>query len=137
MEIKWVDAEDTYDLRTHVLNSKRRERPGDDEAMHLAAYDKNKLIRVSSFFPQNQDEIYETGCWRVRGMVGIQEFRRKGIGKQILEHFMQNKSDEIKEFWCNSRIDAEEFYVKLGFKSKGLIERREGFMVPRMVLRLE
>ena len=105
--------------------------------MHLGAYENNQLIGVSSFFQQNQDEEIELGYWRVRGMVVIAEYRGKGIGRQILEYFMQNKRDEIKELWCNSRIDAEEFYVKLGFKSIGLVERREGLIVPRMVLRLE
>jgi GNAT superfamily N-acetyltransferase len=137
MEIKSVESEVTHSLRTQVLNSKRRERPGDDEALHLAIYDKMQVIGISSFFPQNQDEIFQTGHWRIRGMVVIPEYQKQGIGRQMLDFFMKSKIGEIKELWCNARIGAEGFYTKLGFISIGIIERRKDVWAHRMTLRFE
>lgn len=137
MEIRWVEAGVTHTLRIQVLNSKRRERPGDDKALHLAAFDKTRVIGISSFFPQNQDEIFQSGFWRIRGMAIIPEYQKQGIGKQILDFFMKSKSDEIKELWCNARVGAEGFYTKLGFTSQGLIERRKDIWVHRMILKFE
>ena len=137
MDIKWVKSEVTHNLRTQVLNSKRRKRPGDDEALHLAAYNNFQLIGVSSFFPQNQDELFQEGYWRIRGMAVIPEYRKQGIGKQIIDYFIKSKGTEIRELWCNARIGAQGFYEKLGFTSLGIIERGKDIWAHRMILRFE
>ncbi|MCY3410668.1 MAG: GNAT family N-acetyltransferase [Candidatus Heimdallarchaeota archaeon] len=131
MEIRWIDPESTFELRSQILNKNKASRPGDENALHLGTYIDDKLIAIASFFAQDETECFQDGYWRIRGMAVQDLYQRRGIGKKMVEFFINSKPD-IKYLWCNARQGAEGFYLTLGFESSGLIERMPGVKVHRM-----
>lgn len=138
MEIRWIKPEQTHELRRLVLQRRvdkhKLGRPGDEQALHLGAFLDETLLGIASFFQQNQDEQTKEKHWRIRGMAVHPESQGKGIGKALVQFFMESKKEEIEEIWCNAREGAEGFYFKLGFRSDGLFERGHGVQAYRMVL---
>ena len=94
--MKWVNPEVTYELRAVVLNANKKKRLGDEIALHLAAYDGESVLGIASFFPQNQSEEFQHGHWRIRGMAVQPDLQGSGIGKKIVDYFIEQKKEDIE-----------------------------------------
>ncbi|MCT4643085.1 MAG: GNAT family N-acetyltransferase [Bacteriovoracaceae bacterium] len=126
MEVKQIDAKDTYKLRNKVL---RPGRPieecmfgGDNDELtfHLGAYEHKNLVSVASFYFENNNALSDQYQFRLRGMATDENFRNKGMSKALLESaFTIIKKNHVNILWCNARTSALGFYEKIGFKTKG------------------
>ena len=84
--------------------------PEDENGMHLALYDENKIISVISLFIV-KNEI------QFRKFATLQEYQGKGYGSALLRYVIEYAEHiRSKRLWCNARKDAVAFYQKFDFK---------------------
>ena len=64
--------------------------------------------------------VYSRKAYRLRGMATHPNFRRKGLGKDLMQsaftHLLQQQADLL---WCKARLVAIPFYRSLGFQIIG------------------
>ncbi len=82
----------------------------DENGIHFGLFDHNQLISVVSWFRRNETEA------RFRKLATLEEFRNVGYGTLLMKYIIDfSKSEKIKTLWCNARVNALNFYKKLGF----------------------
>ena len=53
-------------------------------------------------------------------MAALPAFRGRGIGRELVERGIAHAENAgIRLLWCNGRLDAAGFYLKLGFEVDG------------------
>lgn len=113
-EISW---QQTMDLRHRILWPEKDidfcQVDGDEDALHFGGFINEQLISVASIFIDNQTA-------RLRKFATDGEFQGLGIGSAMLNHVIQIlKSKEVDFFWCDARVSAMAFYMRLGMKPDG------------------
>lgn len=126
MEVKQIDAKDTYDLRLKILRPnatiEQCQYPGDtdDLTFHLGAFKDDKLVSVASFYMDNHPTIEADYQFRLRGMATLDDFRGEGMSSSLLRTaFPLIKKNHVNTIWCNARTSAIGFYKKVGFEQIG------------------
>lgn len=126
MEVKQIDAKDTYRIRNKILRPNQDisscifEGDEDEMSFHLGAYLDGKLASVASFFMQKSDLFENEYQFRLRGMATVQEHQGKGLSKALLQTaFNLIKRNNVDLLWCNARVTAEGFYENCGFEKSG------------------
>jgi GNAT superfamily N-acetyltransferase len=132
MEIKKINAIDTYPVRQEVLRKGKPietcEFKGDDDenTMHFGLYQKEQLIGIISIFKEKNNLFQEKNQFQIRGMAVLEEFQGKGFGAELVKvvenHCINLNVDLI---WFNAREIAVPFYKKLGYTSIG-----DSFLIP-------
>lgn len=125
MKIKKINPDQLYQIRHQVLRPHQSlddcKYPGDFESdsFHLGFYDPD-LVSIASFYKQKNDHFIESKQYRLRGMATLPDFRGKGLAGQLLQQSMkQLQTLNADLLWCNARVSAEAFYIKLGFEKIG------------------
>jgi predicted GNAT family N-acyltransferase len=119
-QVRRVSADAVIDLRHIVLRDglPRREAifPGDDSpsARHYGAFEDDRLIGCVTLHLNK----WETQpAWQLRGMAVASDVRSSGIGRAMIEMLERDLDDSpVRQLWCNARVPASGFYVKLGWK---------------------
>ncbi len=126
MEVKQIDAKDTYNIRHEILrpdgNIEDCQFPGDNDELsfHLGAYIDDKLVSVASFYMDNHPTIDADYQFRLRGMATLQEHSGQGMSSALLRTaFPLIKKNHVNTLWCNARLSAAGFYEKVGFETIG------------------
>ena len=90
------------------------------KTFHLACIHNNITISCATFYPENNKFFPNEKSYRLRGMATDTEYRKRGIGKEILlQAFEEIKKKKGTLLWCNARLIAVEFYKKLGLQTIG------------------
>ena len=126
MQVCLVSASELYALRNLVL------RPGqplqatfydkdhDIDTFHLAISIESKVQCIATFYPEKMEGVYSRKAYRLRGMATHSNFRRRGLGKHLMQsafiHLLQHQADLL---WCKARLVAIPFYRSLGFQIIG------------------
>ena len=126
MKVKRISASDTIPLRHKILREGKTleechfNNDEDDQTFHLGAFVDDKLVSVASFF-YNPNKAFDTqNQFQLRGMATLDNFRKQGLSKQLLNvAFPIIKQNFCDIVWCNARIEAREFYEKVGFTAFG------------------
>ena len=126
MRVRQISPSDTYLIRQQVL------RPGRDiatcyfsdddkeQTLHLGAFIDKKLVRVASFFFRPSPSFESLGQYQLRGMATLPEFRGQGYSSELLKFgFPLIKRNFCDLVWCNARLNAIDFYQKVGFEPIG------------------
>lgn len=127
LEIREIEAQDTYSIRQTVL------RPGkpisechfsgdyDDGTFHLGIYQNLNLIGVASFMKNSNPFFENHSQFQLRGMAILPNFKTKGYGSLLLKEGEQKIDLEQKAamLWFNARITAVDFYKKHGYQCIG------------------
>lgn len=123
MEVKQIDARDTYPLRHKILRPNQTiedcQYPGDEDdgSFHLGAYVDEKLVSVASFYIDRYEKIEDEFQYRLRGMATEPEHRGKGYSLALLNTAIPLiEKNNIHVLWCNARSGALGFYQKVGFE---------------------
>ncbi len=123
MEVRQVEAKDTYSVRNIMLRPGKLEDDcifaGDTDELtfHLAALIDEKIVSVASFYFCSNDKIDEEHQFQLRGMATLTEFQAQGMSSALLSAaFPLIKQNHVKKLWCNARIGAVGFYEKVGFE---------------------
>ncbi len=124
IEVKYISAEDTYQIRKQILRknsplSEKTEGDFDKNTFHLGAFNDTKLVSVATFM-QNNCPHFEGVQYRLRGMATLENHQQKGFGKLLIKRAeIILKERRATVLWCNARIGALNFYKRLSFKTKG------------------
>jgi len=124
IEVRRIGAALARTVRWPVLRAGRPERdslfPEDDlpDTVHLGAFDEERLVGVATFFPEGLSPF--PSAWRLRGMAALPTARGRGVGRALVERgFAEAEAAGADLLWCNGRLDAAGFYLKLGFEIDG------------------
>ena len=92
----------------------------DVSTFHLAISIESKVQCIATFYPEKLEGVYSRKAYRLRGMATHPNFRRKGLGKDLMQSafslLLQQQSDLL---WCKARLVAIPFYRSLGFQIIG------------------
>ena len=126
MQVCLVPASKLYALRNLVL------RPG--KPLHTTFYDKDHCINtfhmaisieskvkcIATFYPEKIEGVYSRKAYRLRGMATHPNFRRKGLGMDLMRSALTYLLDQQADLiWCKARLAAIPFYSSLGFQIIG------------------
>lgn len=123
VEIKYISASETIDLRHLVLRQGRPRKSshmeGDDlkSTKHIGAFLDSKCIGILSLFLAKTDQLPDVSQYQLRGMAVNPNYRKKNIGKKLV-NFSEKELKEmnVEILWCNAREIAVNFYKKLDFE---------------------
>ncbi len=119
-----IEAEATYPIRKSVLRegmtlSHKMAGDHDDDTLHLGLFDQDQLVCIGSFMKATRDD-FNGLQYQLRGMASIKGSQGKGYGKKLLASAEQILKDRnVDVLWCNARVVARDFYIKLGYQSIG------------------
>lgn len=121
-----ISATDTYPVRHAEL---RKGRPfnscafeGDqlESSVHIGAYAQDKLVGVASYMAVPFSGAPDVAAMQLRGMAVLSSYHRQGIGAKMLAFGEQMLlKQEVLILWMNARINALDFYNKLGYSISG------------------
>jgi N-acetylglutamate synthase-like GNAT family acetyltransferase len=119
-QVRRVSPDQIIDLRHIVLRDglPRSEAifPGDDSAhaRHYGAFESDLLVGCVTL---HLNEWEKLPAWQLRGMAVAADARTTGIGRAMIEMLERDLDDSsIRQLWCNARVPASGFYVKLGWQ---------------------
>lgn len=93
----------------------------DFEGTHFGIYVDHKLTGVVSLFTQG-----EVGQFRKLAILPVAQ--NQGLGKQLMEYLIDFcKVQQLTKLWCNARVNAKEFYFRLGFYETNKTYTADGF----------
>ena len=122
--IKEISAKATHPIRLEVLRKNiplPYEFQGDldKDTFHLGAFKNDELIAVSSYM-KSENELFQGAQYQLRGMATLTEFQGCGAGKKMMLTAIKHlKEKNIDCLWCNARVEAVNFYKKIGLKTIG------------------
>ncbi|MEG1527941.1 MAG: GNAT family N-acetyltransferase [Clostridia bacterium] len=96
---------------------------GDDypTTLHVGLFIGDLLVGCASLMLSSNQTFDFSPQFQLRGMAIEKEYQHKGYGQALIkycEFLCLNRSTHF--LWCNSRVDAQDFYLKAGFTSYGL-----------------
>ena len=122
-QVKEITSGETHRLRHLVLwpHIEREEHCVIDsdnhpDCFHLGVFDGGQIVSVGSFFPQPTPKMEALNPYRLRAMATHPDYRGRNAGRELimaaLEILRKHKADIL---WCDARLHAVPFYLKLGF----------------------
>jgi len=114
----WEGDFDKYlELRWRILRKPWNQPRGsevdelDDEAIHIAAYDEDKMVGVARLHFNSKEEA------QIRYMAVEEGYRNRGIGSKMLEKLEEiAKEKGARYVMLNARENAVGFYLKNGYE---------------------
>ena len=117
MEIREIQAEDTYEIRHTVMWPDKDiefvKLKEDNEGNHFGLFEDDKLISIISLFYKNEEMQF-------RKFATLTDFQGRGYGTNLLKHIFQLAEKQgVKKIWCNARGHKSAFYEKFGMRATG------------------
>ena len=116
----------TYNLRHIVLRphqaieDSKYDNDHEDDAFHVGAFHQGLLISVASFVVDKNPDFPIERQYRLRQMATLEEFRKLGAGRAIVNHAEKLIKERGVDFlWCKGRTTVQGYYNSLGFKEFG------------------
>ena len=126
MQVCLVSTSKLYAFRNLVLRPGKPlhttfyDKDHDIDTFHMAISIESKAQCIATFYPEKMEGVYSRKSYRLRGMATHPNFRRKGLGKDLMQsafiHLLQQQADLL---WCKARLVAVPFYRSLGFQIIG------------------
>lgn len=101
----------------------------DQVSYHVAAIYEDKVIAYCRLTVQHNEA-------QISRVFVINEFTKKGIGQKLIKAALAIGSDiKINEIYLDSRVEAVDFYKKLGFAINGeeFISQKSGLKLIKMI----
>jgi GNAT superfamily N-acetyltransferase len=125
LSIEQITPHLTWRLRRDILYPggylHNMEMEEDNHGYHFGAFSDNVLVGVVSLFQNGTD-------WQFRKLAIVGDAQKQGIGTQLLAYttaFVERENGT--RLWCNARLSATGFYIKLGFTITGETFSKNGF----------
>ncbi|MBU8682934.1 GNAT family N-acetyltransferase [Bacillus haynesii] len=128
IEVKPINAEDTYEIRHRILRPNQPLEACMYETdllggtFHLGGYYRGKLISIASFHKGEHSKLEGQKQYQLRGMATLEGYREQKAGSTLIRHaeeLLRKKGADL--LWCNARISVSGYYEKLGFSEQGRI----------------
>ena len=140
VEIRLIRWQDTIFLRHKVLWPEALHKcylEEDSYSFHFGMFLKRELVAVASVIPDG--DRFFLRMFSVKHL-----HQRKGLGRKLFKFivdYLENNDNHDEEklriiLWGISRVGAEEFYEKLGFKREGGVYEKDGHKKYRLKLYL-
>lgn len=125
IQIKQIASDLTWPIRYKVMYPEHNldfvKLENDDNGIHFGLYNNKKLTGIVSVF--NEDEIYQ-----FRKLAILEEAQGLGLGKKLMEAIIEYcKIQNGQKLWCNARVNAKDFYKRLGFKETENVFFKDGY----------
>jgi len=125
ISIEQIRPELTWRLRQRVLYPAEKlydmQMDEDNYGYHFGAFENNELVGVVSLFQKDKD-------FQFRKFAVDESMQNKGIGTKLLNFIIHfSKTGGGDRIWCNARLSAVDFYLKLGFSQTGTFFSKNGF----------
>lgn len=123
-EIEQIRPEHTWQLRRDILYpgmmKHEMEMEEDADGIHFGLFKDNKLAGVVSLFQNG-------AAFQFRKLAVDEAMQHKGLGSELV-NYITNYAEENGGtlIWCNARVDAVAFYLKLGFLQTGRFFTKKG-----------
>ena len=127
IEIRAIEAEETYPIRKEELRknvSLSHEMVGDKapETLHLGIFFEGQLVGIVSLMQASISSFDDSPQYQIRGMATAAPYQGKGFGKRLLKEAEKRlKAMGVEFVWCNARVVALDFYLKMGFVIHGSV----------------
>jgi len=124
MHIEQIRPELTWRLRQRLLYPAQKlyemEMDEDNYGVHFGAFSDNDLVAVVSLFQKGTD-------FQFRKFAVDESMQGKGVGRAMLNHMQDFAIAEgATRIWCNARLSAVGFYLKLGYNQTGKFFSKNG-----------
>tara|TARA_B110001454_G_C12528159_1_gene354049 strand:- start:126 stop:560 length:435 start_codon:yes stop_codon:yes gene_type:complete len=122
--IQKISSKQTHQIRLEILRNGvhlpvQFSGDNDQETFHLGVFEQHELRGIASFM-KTSNGLFDKEQYQLRGMATVAEVRGKGYGRlMLLRAFELLRERQVHVLWCNARVNALGFYVKLGFSQKG------------------
>lgn len=122
--IEQIRPEHTWQLRRDILypamTKREMEMEEDADGIHFGLFTDNKLAGVVSLFQNGT-------AFQFRKLAVDAAMQHQGLGSGIV-NYITNYAEENGGalIWCNARVDAVAFYLKLGFAQTGRFFTKKG-----------
>ena len=132
--------EDYYQLRWKILRAPLNLDKGSEKddleasSIHRAVFEDEQIIGVGRLHFIDKDKA------QIRYMAILEEYRGKGLGKMLVEEFIQiTKENKISKIILYARENVVNFYKKLGFdtvKKTHRLESVQHFLMDKVIAKL-
>ncbi|SFC96933.1 GNAT family N-acetyltransferase [Flavobacterium phragmitis] len=124
MEIKNIDASDTWKIRHEVMWPDQPfefvQLDEDNFGLHYGVFDDNQLVSIVSCF-------IEGDVMQFRKLATLNSYQGKGIASLLLKYIFKTAQKKgIKKIWCNARKEKKQFYEKFGMYDTGEVFNKAG-----------
>ncbi|MDB5148656.1 MAG: family N-acetyltransferase [Mucilaginibacter sp.] len=125
ISIEQIRPELTWRLRQRVLYPDCKlyemEMEEDNHGYHFAAFKDNYIIAVVSLFNKGNN-------WQFRKFAVDEIMQHMGVGRAVLQCITDFAlASGGTRLWCNARLSAIDFYLKVGFSHTGNVFSKNGF----------
>jgi len=127
IEIRSIQAEQTYPIRKEELRknvSLSHVMAGDEEpdTLHLGIFLSGELVGIVSLMRGTIPFFKDSPQYQIRGMATSGTHQGKGFGKRLLKEAENRlKAKGVEVIWCNARVVALDFYLKMGYAIHGTV----------------
>lgn len=95
--------------------------PKDFDGIHFGLYVNHELTGVVSLFIDGK-------VGQFRKLAIVENAQKQGLGKQLMTYLIDFcKVQQLTKLWCNARVNALDFYLKLGFHATDKRYTADGF----------
>ena len=134
--IKSISHSDTWSIRHQVMWPNKPlkfvQLDNDSSGIHFGYYLNQNLVAVVSLF---MDKFEESA--QFRKFACLNQFQNQGIGSELLEYSLRYlRKNDIKEVWCNARVEKAYFYEKFGMQktNKSFKKNEQNYIVMNKIL---
>ena len=125
IHIEQIRPELTWRLRQQVLYPNQKlyemELEEDEQGIHFGAFTDTALVGIISLFQQGTS-------FQFRKLAVLPDFQKTGIGNSLLKQVEEYAISEGGTLiWCNARVSAIGFYLKIGYAHTGKLFSKNGF----------
>lgn len=134
MEIKKIESEDLQ-VAANLLRIYWKERGGnysqDFTLKYLTEGHKTEIVKDQFFVIKENNKvmgtvaliIFEAGVAEIRDLVVKKEYRRKGLGKKLIDYLIEfAKHNNVRKIYCLTVQPYRSFYEKCGFELEGFLK---------------
>ncbi len=119
-----VDVSVILPLRADVLRKgltkedARFDLDQDSSTLHVCVKIDDEVIACASLMAICNDNFEDKKQYQLRGVAVKEEYQKNGYGKALMQYcdFLALNRN-VSLIWCNSRVNAVDFYLKCGYLS--------------------
>jgi N-acetylglutamate synthase-like GNAT family acetyltransferase len=95
--------------------------PKDFDGVHFGIYVDHELSGVVSLF-------IDGDVGQFRKLAVLPSAQHQGLGTQLMDYLIDFcKVQKLTKLWCNARVNAADFYLRLGFQTTDKTYTADGF----------
>lgn len=125
IKIEQIQHESTWPIRLEVMYPDQNldfvKLENDAEGIHYGLFYEEKLTGIVSLF-------HEENVYQFRKLAILDNVQKMGFGSKIIKHLIDFcKEKKAVKLWCNARVNAKDFYKRLGFQETETTFFKDGY----------